>query len=312
MYILGGRRYCYVTEYRSDQYHALPELRESVLWAFYHLMTHMVTEFLQSAGKPHEHLLILKFRNVLHRDKFRMGLANKACKLIQQTPSFISPCCLLVVLRERLAWRASGKKRDVVPPKIVADLFCCDFRNRLVQEFRIVVMLVRILTPVIKIDAHAHINASLPQSASKPPATAEQIYGVNGISLGLSFPTHDQLPWRQYEFEYSIRIAHASIFAEANRTDLSQIATGSAKTSTRRRISPRAVVDPASPARFCMAILYHIFIPAFRRLGVFLDITICDFQLVRIHPRTIFSPDIRVSKQVSGFATFHAYWAVSP
>ena len=145
----------------------------------------------------------------------------------------------------------------MVLPKIFANLFCCDFRNRLVQELRMIVMLVRILATFIIIDAHTHINASLPQSASKPAATAEQIYGVNGICLGLSFSAHDQLPWRQYESEYSIRLSHAPIFAEANRTDLSQIATGSVKTSTRRKASPRAVVDPASPARFGMVVVYQ-------------------------------------------------------
>jgi len=104
----------------------------------------------------------------------------------------------------------------MVLPKIVADLFCRDFSNRLVQELRMIVMLVCILATFIIIDAHTHINASLPQSASKPATTAEQIYGVNSICLGLSFSTHDQLPWRQHKTESSIRLAQVSIFAEAN------------------------------------------------------------------------------------------------
>ena len=222
----------------------------------------MIAKVVKSIRKSFKDSLVFKFGDVLHCDQVGFRLPDKSGKLIQQQPSFVSPCRLLVVLRERLTWRASGKKRDMVLPKIVADLFCRDFRNRLVQELRMIVMLVCILATFIIIDAHTHINASLPQSASKPAATAEQIYGVNGICLGLSFSAHDQLPWRQYESEYSIRLSHAPIFAEANRTDLSQIATGSVKTSTRRKASPRAVADPAFPARFGMAILYHIFIPA--------------------------------------------------
>ena len=201
---------------RRDQNHALPKLREAVLWALHYLMAHMIAKIVESFGKPREHLLVFELRNILHRDQLRMSLANETRKFIQQKPPFVSPCRLLVVLGKRLAWCASGKKRDMVLPKIFANLFCRDFRNRLVQKLRMIVMLVRILATFIIIDAHTHIYASLSQSTSKSPATAEQIYGVNSICLGLSFPTHDQLPWRQYKPESSIRLAQVSIFAEAN------------------------------------------------------------------------------------------------
>jgi hypothetical protein len=147
----------------------------------------MVAKIVECAGEACEDFLILQFRDILHGDQLGVRLADETCELVEQKPSFVAPCRLLIVFGERLARRAPGKKRNMARAEIVAHLFRRYFYNRLVQESRMIVMLVRILAAAIEINAHAHVNAGLPQTASKPTAAAEQVYGVDSAKMGIPF-----------------------------------------------------------------------------------------------------------------------------
>ena len=170
----------YITKFRCNQNHSLPQLRKSIFGTFNYLVANMIAKLVKSIRKSFKDSLIFKFGNVLHRDKLRLCLIDEPRKLVKQQPSLVSPSCLLVVLRERLTWRTSGKKRHVPLSEIIAHLMCGYIRHRLVQELGMVIVFVCIFAAAIEINSHANIDTRLPQATGKP-AAAEQIHGVDSV-----------------------------------------------------------------------------------------------------------------------------------
>lgn len=88
----------YITKFRCNQNHSLPQLRKSIFGTFNYLVANMIAKLVKSIRKSFKDSLIFKFGDILHRDKVRFCLFHKPGKLIQQQPSLITPCRFLIVL----------------------------------------------------------------------------------------------------------------------------------------------------------------------------------------------------------------------
>jgi hypothetical protein len=121
-------------------------LRQTVVDASNSVGPNVIAIFFKTVYEIVIDLMLRNIWHIFHGYEMRRRLGNKASKRVEKRPLAIVSCIFtLVIGRERLAWRATGKKPNPVwsiPPHQIISSDVCDVLR---DESGAVVLVVRVL-----------------------------------------------------------------------------------------------------------------------------------------------------------------------